>query len=48
MHFVILFIDVPDGSPYKHCLESLNDMKFQIIYDFFLRDESGKGDTVDL
>jgi hypothetical protein len=40
--------NVPDGSPYKHCLESLNDMKFQIIYDFFLRDESGKGDTVDL
>jgi hypothetical protein len=39
--------NVPDGSPYKHCLESLNDMKFQIIYDFFLRDESGKGDTVD-
>lgn len=33
---------------YGPCLNALDEVRYGIIFDYFMRVESGKGDTVDL
>lgn len=41
-------LDSTDSNVYGQCLNALDEVRFGIIFEYFMRVESGKGDTVDL
>lgn len=41
-------LDSTESVVYGQCLNALDEVRFGFIFEYFMRVESGKGDTVDL
>lgn len=55
LHFTLTETSLPvcnigsgDRTILGQCLAALDEVRFRIIFEYFMRVESGKGDTVDL